>query len=68
MTREYRVIVATTQAGLQAVAQRVDGWTLLRNTEFSALDSDHDVTLGDIGSLAVSRSGWVALAYRDVSA
>jgi hypothetical protein len=65
--RIYRVAIAATEGGLQNAASSADGWTILWNTvsEFSELTSDDDHSLGDIGGVTVSQSGWVALAYKE---
>lgn len=65
MSRNYRVVLSISMAGLRVSAQ---DWTILENTvrEFVELDSNDDGTLGDVGGLLSRQGGWVALAYKDV--
>jgi hypothetical protein len=62
MARNYRVIVAQTEGGLDAVAG--PNWQVIRSTirQFVELDSDHDHSYGDIGGIEVFEAGFVALA------
>jgi len=64
--RSYRVVFAKTQGGLIVAA---GDWTILKNTvrEFAGLDSNYDHSFGNPGRLLIRESGWVALAYSDVS-
>jgi hypothetical protein len=62
--RSYRVFFAKDRAGVSALA--VDGWTVLESTirEFKTLDTDDDLSFGEIGRVKVTSSGFVALAYK----
>lgn len=62
--RTYRVLVAKDRAGIFALAG--DNWNVLESTikEFSSLDSDDDLALGDIGGIVVDAPGFVALAWK----
>ena len=64
MIRRYRVIMAATTEGLVAVAGTE--WTILLSTirEFSDLQTNHDHSLGRIGSVVVDQIGFVCLAYK----
>lgn len=68
MARHYRVLVARTEGGLDAVAG--PDWQVLRSTirRFVELDSDDDHTYGDIGGIEVFEPGFVAIAFQDASA
>ena len=63
--RDYRILVAKDEAGIAALAG--DEWTVLQSTvkEFRTLDSDDDLSFGNIGSITVRSSGFVALAYKN---
>ena len=63
--RNYRVVVASTRETLELAA---NGWIILESTvrEFEGLDSNHDSTYPDLGSLFANRAGWVALAFLDL--
>ena len=62
--RQYKILVAKDEAGIRALV--TDGWILLQNTlrEFESLDSDDDLSLGDIGRIRVAGHGFVALAWK----
>lgn len=62
--RSYRVLVAKDKAGIFALAG--NEWTVLENSikEFHSLDSDDDLSLGDLGRLNTSKTGFVALAFK----
>lgn len=62
--RDYRVLVAEDRAGIFALAG--NEWTVLENTvrEFKSLDTNDDLSFGDIGRVATDRSGFVALAFK----
>ena len=62
--RTYRILVARDRAGISALAG--SEWTVLENTikEFQNLDTDDDLSFGDIGGVAVNGPGIVALAWK----
>lgn len=62
--RIYRILIAKDRAGIYALAK--DEWTVLENTirEFQGLDSDDDLSLGDIGGISINGGGFVALAWK----
>lgn len=63
-SRSYRVLVAKDRAGIFALAG--NEWTVLENTirEFRSLDSDDDLSLGQVGRLNTDKIGFVALAFK----
>ena len=62
--REYKVLVARDRAGIYALAG--DDWTVLENSikEFQRLDTDDDLSFGDIGRVSTDGPGYVALCYK----
>jgi hypothetical protein len=62
--RAYRILVAKDKAGIFALAG--NDWTVLENTvkEFKTLDTDDDLSFGEIGSVVVDSNGFVALAFK----
>ncbi len=62
--RSYRILVAKDKAGIFALAD--DEWTVLESTikEFKNIDSDDDLSFGDIGGIAVNDAGYIALAWK----
>lgn len=64
--RIYRILVASTPAGLVVLAGKK--WTILQTTvrSFASLDTDSDHSLGRIGAVRVKGPGWFALAYQDL--
>jgi hypothetical protein len=65
--REYRVVVAATRSGLDVAAD--GGWAILASTvrEFARLETNDDLSLGDIGAVTVQGAGFVALAFREIA-
>ena len=64
MAKNFRVVVAQTEDGLDDVAG--DDWQVIRSTirQFAELDSDDDHNYGDIGGIEVFEPGFVALAFQ----
>lgn len=63
---DLALIISQTSAGLDNVAAQA-GCTILAGTRqnFDSLSTFHDNTLGNIGSITATGSGWLALATFD---
>jgi len=66
MGKAYRVVVADSEGGVFQAAER-RGYTVLKPVRaFTEADTLDDTTLGEVGRLRVFRSGYIALAYKEV--
>lgn len=61
----YRVIVAATEGGVIATAERENCTVIRPIREFNNVDTLDDTSLGDIGRLFTNRRGFIALARRN---
>lgn len=61
----YRVVVAKTEGGVLAAAEKYGCTVLQPIREFEGIALLDDDSLGDVGGISVDQSGYVAIARTD---